>query len=356
MTDIDELLRSDGERWRASATTAPQVDWAALPARSRRFASPWWIAAATVATAAAVVTGAVVVPSLLDSRGRTPSPAHRPTPSATVRVLGGPASFMALSAAGITLVDARTGESRGMSVTEQGQKATALAVADDGSLGYATYTHPGCQVAIQRYRWTSTHSAEGTDAGTVSGQRADAVAVSPDGHLLALAVHACNRPSATVADLVVLNLQTHQQRRWIGYSDVSLLSGLQWGPDNRTLSYVVMPCCGGGSEGPRLLDTRAAGASYVAPRALPVDETVGSGLVLWFRSQLAVVTGAEIHALTPTGDIGRVLARGLPSDVTDVHPDRTGEHLLLRTQSGELLRWDGGALTPFPGNWGDAGW
>lgn len=356
MTDVDELLRREGERWRATATAPPHVDWALVAGPQRKFSSPWWMVLATAATAAAVVVGALVVPSLVSDRTATPPAAHRPTPSHSLRALGGPASFIALTRAGVTQVDARTGQSRGMSVSEKGLHETALAVTDEGHVGYATYSHPRCQVFVHRYRWTSPTTSTGTDAGIVSGVRADSLAVSPDGHLLALAIHACNRPSATTDDLVVLDLQTHQQRRWTGYPDVSLLSGLQWGPDNRTLAYVVTPCCGGGSEGPRLLDTSAAGTSYVAHAPLSVDETVGSGIVFWFRGQLAVVMGSEIHALGATGAVGPVLARGLPTDVEDVHPDRTGEHLLVTSRDGSLSRWDAGVLTLLAGHWTDAGW
>jgi hypothetical protein len=356
MTDADELLRQDGERWRATATTPPHVDWASVPARRRKFASPWWMAVGAAATAAAVAALAIVVPSVLNGRGSAPAPAHRPSPSPRTHALGGPASFIGITRAGVGQADARTGESRGMSVSEQGRRETALAVTDDGNVAYATYSHPRCTVGVHRYRWMSTTSSEGTDAATVAGIKGDAVAISPDGHLLAVAVQPCNRPKDSVDDLVVVNLDTHQQWRWTGYPDVSFVSRLQWGPDNQTLAYVVAPCCGGGSEGPRLLDTSAAGRSYLKPHPLPVAETVGNGLVFWFRGQLAVVAGSEVRALTTSGSVGAVLAGGLPADVVSVHPDRTGSHLLLTTQEGRLFRWDDGTLTPLRGHWVDAGW
>jgi len=358
MTDLDELLRRDGERWRTTATTPPRVDWSALPSR-RRTANLSWLMAA--ATAAVVVVLAILVPTWLDHGTSAPAPAHRPSPSPSPapapapKSLGGPASFIALNHAGVTQVDALTGETHGMSVTEAGRHPTALAATDDGNVGYATYSESGCRVRVDRYRWTSSHTSEGTDAATVAGMKGEAIAVSPDGHLLALSVMPCNG-NGSVDDLVVVDLDSHQQRRWTGYDDVSFLSGFQWGPDNQTLSYIVNPCCGGGTEGPRLLNTSAPGTSYVKPRALPVPEEIGRGVVLWYGDQLAVVMGTEIRSLTRSGQVGEVLARGLPTDVADVDTDRTGRHLLLTTFGHKLFRWDDGVLTRLPGGWVDASW
>jgi hypothetical protein len=343
MTDLDELLRRDGEAWRATATTPPHVDWSALPSR-RRTSNLSWLMAAT--TAAFVVVLAILVPTWLDRGTSAPAPAHRPSPSPSPasKPVGGPASFIALNHAGVTQVDALTGESRGMSVSEEGRHPTALAATDDGNVGYATYSEPGCRVNVDRYRWTSKSTSEGTDAATVVGAKVEEIAVSPDGHLLALSVLPCNG-SGSVDDLVVVNLDTHQQRRWTGYDDVSFVSRLQWGPDNQTLSYIVNPCCGGGTDGPRLLDTTAPGTSYVKPRAMPVLEAVGSGVALWYGNQLAVITGTEIRSLTRSGRIGAVLARGLPNDVASV-----------TTFGHKLFRWDDGVLTRLPGGWVDASW
>lgn len=352
MTDLDELLRRDGGRWRTTATTPPRVDWSALPSRRRTSNLSWLLAAAT---AAVVVVLAILVPTWLDRGTSAPAPAHRPSRSPVPKPLSGPASFIALGHAGVTQVDALTGQSRGMSVTESGRRATALAATDDGNVGYATYSEPGCHVNVARYRWTSPSTSESSDAATVAGAKGEAVAVSPDGHLLALSVLPCNG-NGSVDDLVVVDLDSHQQRRWTGYDDVSFLSGFQWGPDNQTLSYIVNPCCGGGTDGPRLLNTSAPGSSYVKPRALPVLEAVGSGVALWYGDQLAVVTGTEIRSLSRAGRIGAVLARGLPSDVAAVDTDRTGRHLLVTTFGHKLFRWDDGVLTRLPGSWVDAGW
>jgi hypothetical protein len=358
MNDMDELLRRDGAQWRATATSVPRVDWASLPGRrdARRFASSWSMVTVAGATAAVVVVLAVLAPSWI-GRGATghkplPAPAHQPTRAPAT----GPASFVALTDAGITLVNARTGDSYGGSVTESGRRATALAGTDDGNLGYATFTHPKCEVAVDRQRWMTPYNAEGTQAATISGAKADGIAVSPDGHLLAISVVRCGK-NTSVDDLVVVNLDTHQQRRWTGYPDVSFLSAFQWAPDNTTLSYVVNPCCGGGTDAPRLLDTSAPGTSYVKPAPLPVDVSqIGSGLVLWYGGQFAVVQGTEIHALSKTGIVGAVLAKGLPADVVSVDTDSTGLHLLLVTSQHRLFRYDGGALTPLPGTWVDASW
>ncbi|MDQ1747127.1 MAG: hypothetical protein QOD07_1390 [Frankiaceae bacterium] len=364
MNDVDELLRRDGEQWRATATGLPRVDWAALPGRRRTVASSWWMVAAAGATAAVVVVLAIVLPSLVGGRSARPLPplTHRPSPSPVRPPLAGPSSFIALNDHGmVTQVDASTGETRGMSATIEGRAATSLTVTDEGNLGYATFSRPRCQVSVVRFRWTSASTAEDTDAGTVAGAKAEAAAVSPDGHLLALAVAPCGKTSGkgsvSVDDLVVVNLDTHQQRRWTGYPDVSFLSSLQWAPDNTTLSYVVNPCCGGGTDAPRLLDTSAPGTSYVKPAPLPVDVSeLGSGLVFWYGGRLAVVQGTEIHALSKTGVAGAVLARGLPADVVSVETDTTGRHLLLDTFQHRLFRYDDGTLTPMPGNWVDAGW
>jgi hypothetical protein len=358
MNDVDELLRRDGEQWRATATALPRVDWAALPGRRRTVASSWWMVAAAGATAAVVVVLAIVLPSMVGGRSARPLPplTHRPSPSPARPPLAGPSSFIALNDHGmVTQVDASTGETRGMSVSIEGRAATSLAVTDEGNVGYATFSRPSCQVSVVRFRWTSTSTAENTDAGTVAGAKAEAAAVSPDGHLLALAVAPCGK-NTSIDDLVVVNLDTHQQRRWAGYPDVSSLSALQWGPDNQTLAYVVAPCCGGGSEGPRLLDTAASGSSYVKPTALPVDETVGNGAVLWYGGQLAVVIGTEIRAMSTAGHVGAVLASGLPADVATVDTDTPGRHLLLTTSQDRLYRWDAGVLTPLPSGWTDAGW
>jgi hypothetical protein len=354
MTDVDELLRRNGERWRATATTPPHVDWTAVPARRRKVSGSWWMVPAVAAVAAAVAFGAVAVPSLLDHKsGTPPTPAHRPTPAHT---LGGPASLIGLTNNGVSQADARTGESRGMAVSEEGRRETALAVTDDGNLGYATYSHPRCQVVLHRYRWTSPTGSEGTDAATIAGTKADAVAISPDGHLAAIAVEPCNSPRGAIDDLVVVDLESQQQRRWTGHRDVSLVKDLQWGPDNRTLAYVVGPCCRGGFDGPRLLDTTAPGTSYLKPAPMQIDVTVGNGIAFWFRGRLAVVMGSEIHALSTAGAVGDVLAKGLPADVVSVRPDRTGGHLLLTTQDGALSRWDDGVVTRLAGHWRDAGW
>lgn len=361
MNDIDEVLRRDGEQWRATATSVPRVDWAALPGRrrSRTFASSWWMVSVAGATAAVVVVLAVLAPSWIGrgASGHKPLPAHQPSPTPTVAVAGGPASFVALNDTGmVTLVNARTGDTYGMSVTEQGLRATALAVTGSGNLGYATYSHAHCQVGVHRYRWASPYYSEGTDAATVAGAKADAIAVSPDGHLLAISVLRCGKNSS-IDDLVVVNLDTHQQRRWTGYSDVSFVGALQWAPDNATLSYVVNPCCGGGTDSPRLLDTTAPGTSYVKPPQLAVDVSqIGSGLILWYGGRLAVIEGTEIHALSRAGVVGAVLGAGLPNDVTSVRSDSTGLHLLLATSQHRLFRYDSGVLTPLPGNWVDAGW
>lgn len=361
MTDLDELLRRDGEHWRTTATTVPRVDWAALPGRRRAFGSSWLLVTVTAAAAAAVVVLAILVPSMLDVRSSLPAPAHRPSPATTAKPLDGPASFIALTPAGVTQVDARTGESRGMSATESGRHPSTLAVADDGNVGYATYTEPGCKVNVDRYRWTSANTSETTQAAVIAGAKADAIAVSPDGHLLAVAVVPCVAPTEAVRatdvdDLVVVDLDAHQQRRWTGYPDVSGLEWFQWGPDNKTLSYIVIPCCGGGTEGPRLLDTTAPGTSYVKPRELRIVEDVGRGIPLWYGGELAAVMGPDIRALSPSGRIGSVLATGLPDDVLTVDTDRTGRHLLVTTRQGRLFRWDDGQLTRLPGNWVDAGW
>jgi hypothetical protein len=357
MTDVYELLRRDGAHWRDTATIPPRVDWAGLPSGRRTARPSWWMVTVTAAAAAGVAALAILVPSLLDRGTGTPAPAHRPNPAPSAHTLGGPASFIALTSGGVEQADARTGESRGMAVSESGRRETALAVTDDGNVGYATYSHPRCQVVLHRYRWTSPTTSEGTDAATIAGAKADAVAVSPDGHLVALAVEPCTQSSRNlVDDLVVVDLESQQQRRWTGYADGSSLSGLQWGPDNQTLAYVAAPCCGGGSEGPRLLDTTAAGRSYVRPRPLSIDQTVGRGLVFWLRGRLAVVMGSDVRALTTAGTIGPVLATGLPANVVAVRSDRTGAHLLLTTQDGALLRWDDGIVTRLPGRWRDAGW
>jgi len=357
MSDVDELLRRDGEQWRATATHVPRVDWAALPGRRRAWTSPWLMVTATAMTAAVVLVLAVLVPSMLDggSKAHLP-PVYRPSPSPAATPLGGPESFIALAPAGVTQVDARTGVTRGMSATESGRHPTALAVADDGNVGYATYSRPSCQVSVDRYRWTSRHTSETTQAAVVSAAKADEVAISPDGHLLALSVVPCSKPNGDVDDLVVVDLDSHEQRRWTGYGDVSGLGGFQWGPDNRTLSYVVNPCCGGGTEGPRLIDTTAPGTSYVKPRVLPVPEEIGRGVVLWYGGRLAVVMGPEIRAMTRSGAIGDVLADGLPANVATVDTDRTGRHLLVTTVFDKLFRWDDGVLTPLRGDWVDAGW
>jgi len=354
MTDLDELLRRDGERWRETTSVTPHIDWSALHRPQRTHQASWSMVAVAAVTAAVVVVLAIVVPSSLHRRSSTPAPAHKPSPQA----LGGPSSFIAINHDGrVEQADARTGETRGMAVDEEGRRATALAVTDSGNLAYATFSRPRCTVNVLRYRWTSLTGAEATDAATVAGIKADAEAISPDGHLLALAVQPCNRRPDAVDDLVVVNLDDpHLQRRWIGYDDVSFLSGLQWGPDNHTLAYVVTPCCGGGSEGPRLLSTGAAGASYVKPMQLSIPEMVGRGVVFWYAGQLAVVMGTEIRAMSPIGAIGKVLARGLPDDVVTVQPDSTGLHLLLTVQSGKLVRWDDGVLTTLRGTWSDAGW
>lgn len=356
MNDVDDLLRRDGERWRTTATAVPRVDWAALPSRRRQVFGPsWWMVPVAGAAAAVVVALAVAGPSWIGHGGTghkpLPAPAHRPSPAPTT----GPASFVALDKDGITLVNARTGESYGESVSESGSRATALAGSDGGNLGYATFSHPHCRIDVVRYRWTSPTTSESTDAATVAGAKADAIAVSPDGHLLALSVVPCGK-NTSIDDLVVVDLDAHLQQRWTGYRDVSSLSALQWAPDNKTLSYVVTPCCGGGSEGPRLLDTTARGSSYVRPAPMPVGESVGSGLVLWYGGQLAVVIDTEIRALSPTGGPGAVLARGLPADATSVESDGTGHHLLVTTQRNRLYRWDDGVLTALPGGWVDAGW
>jgi hypothetical protein len=354
MTDLDELLRRDGEAWRATATTPPRVNWSALPSR-RRTPNLSWLVAAT--TAAVVVALAILVPTWLDRGTSGRAPAYRPSPSSSSAPTppGGPASFIALDHAGVTQVDALTGESRGMTVSEAGRHPTALAVADDGNVGYATYSETGCRVNVLRYRWTSRTGAQAIDAAKVDGVKVEAVAVSPDGHLLALSVLPCNG-NGDVDDLLVVDLESHQQRRWTGYHDVSGLGALQWGPDNQTLSYIVNPCCGGGTEGPRLLNTSAPGTSYVKPRALSVPEEIGRGVVLWFGDQLAVVMDTEIRSLSRSGQVGAVLARGLPNDVAMVDTDRTGRHLLLTTQTNKLYRWDDGVLTPLAGAWVGAGW
>ena len=360
MTDVDELLRRDGQRWRDDTTMTPQVDWAALTAPHRTPRASWWMVVATAATAAAVVALAILVPSWLDRRSSAPTPAHRPSPlpSPSIHVLGGPASFVGIRSDGsVAQGDARTGEWRGMAVSEEGRQATALAVTGSGTFAYATFSEPRCQINVHRFHWTSTTTSEGTDAATVAGIKADAAAISPDGHMLALAIQPCTRPKDSVDDLVVVNLETRHQRRWTGYADASFLSGLQWAADNKTLAYVVNPCCGGGTEGPRLLDTTAAGTSYVQPRPLPIDETVGNGIVLSYGGQLAVIMGTEIRALSTTGSVGQVLGRGLPADVVTVRTTSAGLHLLLTTQSGKLYRWDyDGTLTPLSGHWLDAGW
>lgn len=364
MTDVDDVLRRDGDHWRATATHVPQVDWAAVSRRRRRtFGSPLLMIVATAATAAVVVVLAILVPSMVGdgSPKPLPAPAHQPSPSPAPKSLGGPASFIALNAAGVTQVDARTSTTRGMSTTESGRHPTALAVTDDGNVGYATYSEPGCRVGIDRYRWTSDHTSETTRAATVPGAKADEIAVSPDGHLLALSVVPCTKPqhavrAADVDDLVVVDLDAQLQDRWTGYDDVSGLGALQWGPDNRTLSYIVNPCCGGGTEGPRLLDTTAPGTSYVKPKTLAVDTSIGNGIVLWYDGRLAVVMGSEIFAMSRSGQLGAVLASGLPDDVVTVDTDSTGRHLLVTTRDNRLLRWDEGVLTPLPGDWVDAGW
>lgn len=354
MTDVDELLRRDGARWRDTATIPPRVDWTSIPSGRRVHRPSWWMVGVSAVAAAAIAALAILVPSLVNGNNGTATPVHQPGPHA----LGGPAHFMAISTDGsVGTVNARTGITLGMFSREAGSRATALAVTNDGNLGFATFSQPSCKVSVLRQRQTSATTADETQAATVAGVKAHAIAVSPDGHKLALAVEPCVGRS-DVDDLVVVDLQTDLQSRWTGYSSDSLLTGLQWAPDNRTLAYNVKHCCGVMPEQPRLLDTGTYGTSYLTPTPLR-----GANMAFWYRGQLAAVVDSEttpnqadIRALSTNGILGGVLARGLPGDVVGVRPDRTGVHLLLTTKSGKLLRWDDGVVTPLQGHWTDAGW
>jgi hypothetical protein len=370
MTDLHDLLRDEGERWRAEQPSPAAVDWAAVTGgqswRSRR--------ALVALSAAAAVALAVVVPWRIaaDRHQVAPPPpvgSISPTPEQTTNVpAGGPRFFLALRGGDIYQVDARTGEPTGMSLGVPHRRLTALGVVD-GTTGFAAYSAPDCHVRVLRYHWRSTHYSAATDAVSFSGGRVDEIAVSPVGSHLAMSVGVCGSTSAY--ELVVANLADGTVRRWHGYGggdEVSYVTRLHWSPDSTTVSSVAVPCCGGGYDGTRLVDTTAPGDSYISQAVVVPEYAPKLGVyspLVWWHGRLAVLVDGDLRAVgisSPTGvgasrhvgRVGEVLATGFPRDVSRVSiaPD---DRVLV--QSGDsTYRWDHGVLSPVAGRWTQPGW
>jgi len=279
--DVDRLLTSAGDSWRDGHAHQAAVDWAAVTGRRRRVT----VRFAVVATAAVAAAVAVVVPVVVSRHATSsPTPGHRPTPAPTPtpsasswptpppQAAGAPAWFFALSRGRIARIDARSGTLLGAaSIT--GHRVMAIGSSPDGRIGYAATRLAGCRLRINADDLTGRVETW-RDVATVNGRLRIAasdgggIAVSSDGTKLALAVEECGT-KLDAEDLVVVDTATGTSRRWLGYrnpdgsADISYLDRLTWSPDGRYLASVGIPCCGGGYDGTRLVDTNAQGASYV---------------------------------------------------------------------------------------------
>jgi hypothetical protein len=359
--DLEQRLVAHGESWRAAHPSRPRVDWPTQTAGAQRRGG-WF---ATFAVAAAVVVAAVVVPLVALSGSDNHPAANQGGPANPGPInprAGAPSQFVALRHGMVNFVSS----TRSNAYEPHDQPVTAIGVVN-GHEAYAATVASGCRTTIREILDTTTPGLSALtnhDVATVAGGQnpagsAPAMAVSPDGTKLALAVTtpgtgAGPDPCEGPEQLVVLNLRTHAVRHWTGHPGNSVIRFLQWGPDSRSLAYQSGPCCGGRSDGTRILDTSAPGTSYVhsrivltAARFLPV---------FWWHGTLVAAQQDRLHTLADLGQLGGVVGSGFPTDrVTSLSSDPSGDHLIL-IAAGITYRWDNGVLAVIAGSWTQAGW
>jgi len=360
--DIDTRLRDHGTAWREANQDRPAVEWDRV-ATTRRWRG--WLAVGAVAAAAA----AIIVPLALTAGSRTTT---APTPGGrlTVAMKGAPANFFATSRGKVWEVYFSTapGPLPAGSDSDRGGQAVALGVASDAQTAYAAYDGydraGGCRTDIERHHLVRG-GASLRHVLSIAGRAAQVpMAVSPDGHKLALVVL---QPDlglqrgpgcGPVEELVVIDLRTHSVARSRGLIGETLRS-LQWSPDSRELAYDIAPGCAGchpahlGShvmtvaEQPQR-DDRSTPVLPPGPAAEPY------GPVFWWHGELVTVFKGSLMRILANGRL-REVTGNFPMRVDSVSSDPTGDHLLLGS-GATTYRWDNGHLSVVKGHWAQPGW
>jgi hypothetical protein len=402
MTDkIDTLLREHGESWRAANQHRPAIDWDEITttSRSRR---GWVFGSAVIAGVAAVA----VIVALVATRGGSAGPGHRQlSPAAAER--GAPAGYFAitppLDLAGNSGAIAYVTPGEGSQAFRPADlRAVAIGVAPSGSRAYAAFPDGSCRTAIHANSTGPYGFGNRIMTVPVAADR-QPMAVSPDGHLIALVATKASVGGACRAGsrVWVINRASHALTWW-SVPKHEVLSDLAWS-DPMHLSVRVGPDCSARSDvrcppgdaetpvdfGTHLIDVTAVGHNVDdSPVILtPIGDPNSSDpqpVVLTWRGRLAVITGGTLRYLNGNGGLGAVAERGFPSHVYLASSDRSGNHILMvgdplhgyvlttgRNQAfnadgfenddrvvtaGQLFRWDRGRLTKVSGEWVQPAW
>jgi hypothetical protein len=344
--DIDRRLREHGAAWRDANSGRPGVDWDAVTRPSRRRI---WLATGAVALAAA----AIIVPLAVTAGNQTPaaplpvahhssSPAPSPSPTTFPMTSNAPSGLFAIRSG--TLYYDSLDSGRDLEGTRPAKAAILSAGSSpDGLVAYTALEVAGCRTEIdETYVRFASHGA---------GDSKLALAVATRSH----GKYPCNGPE----QLVVVNLHSNAVRRWNGHAQISFVGSLEWSPDGRHLAYMAAPCCGGGSDGSRVMDTAAPGTSYITqPVVLPqyTSSDRPYGPVFWWHGNLMTVLGGALRVLDGHGGVGQVEGRGLPTgEIDSVSSDPTSDHLLV-TDDRDTYRWDNGHLSRVDGTWIQPSW
>lgn len=211
----------------------------------------------------------------------------------------------------------------------------SMALSPDGRQAFLAEYRNGVDTFVVRI------PVEGGEPEDVAEGRAPAV--SPDGRLLAYAVHAGDpRAACPPTALAVRDLVSGAERRWLSvppgepechsYETAFPIIGLSWAPDSRHLALSQENPDATGvavldtSTAATLSDAKTLDGAYAAPEWLP-------------NGRLAVIEyrRAEVLAIdVATGATWPLLAGSAGRDVRHVDADSSGNHLLLVRQAGAL--------------------